>query len=125
MIRRPPRSTRTDTLFPYTTLFRSFLPGAQFDIERGLDGAPYRIDERVEHGGPHDPADRHGILRQRLGVVGAQDQEAEHERPDPHRDEENQFKPEHLPPRALGEFAAAAAGAEHPGDRKSTTLNTR
>src|SRR3546814_13889916 len=24
MIRRPPRSTRTDTLFPYTTLFRSF-----------------------------------------------------------------------------------------------------
>src|SRR3546814_8608176 len=29
MIRRPPRSTRTDTLFPYTTLFRSGdLPGA-------------------------------------------------------------------------------------------------
>src|SRR3546814_6498339 len=26
MIRRPPRSTRTDTLFPYTTLFRSPLP---------------------------------------------------------------------------------------------------
>src|SRR3546814_15728466 len=32
MIRRPPRSTRTDTLFPYTTLFRSYLavrPGAK------------------------------------------------------------------------------------------------
>src|SRR3546814_2160762 len=27
MIRRPPRSTRTDTLFPYTTLFRSLDPG--------------------------------------------------------------------------------------------------
>src|SRR3546814_19969295 len=27
MIRRPPRSTRTDTLFPYTTLFRSHGPG--------------------------------------------------------------------------------------------------
>src|SRR3546814_10839883 len=27
MIRRPPRSTRTDTLFPYTTLFRSGLNG--------------------------------------------------------------------------------------------------
>src|SRR3546814_4515398 len=27
MIRRPPRSTRTDTLFPYTTLFRSVLGG--------------------------------------------------------------------------------------------------
>src|SRR3546814_8643852 len=28
MIRRPPRSTRTDTLFPYTTLFRSFVLSA-------------------------------------------------------------------------------------------------
>src|SRR3546814_3900291 len=28
MIRRPPRSTRTDTLFPYTTLFRSLLSSA-------------------------------------------------------------------------------------------------
>src|SRR3546814_13595716 len=28
MIRRPPRSTRTDTLFPYTTLFRSLQPVA-------------------------------------------------------------------------------------------------
>src|SRR3546814_15064596 len=27
MIRRPPRSTRTDTLFPYTTLFRSIVLG--------------------------------------------------------------------------------------------------
>src|SRR3546814_9314849 len=34
MIRRPPRSTRTDTLFPYTTLFRSLdsLPGAGAEI---------------------------------------------------------------------------------------------
>src|SRR3546814_1566038 len=31
MIRRPPRSTRTDTLFPYTTLFRSPL----LPVERG------------------------------------------------------------------------------------------
>src|SRR3546814_15428117 len=29
MIRRPPRSTRTDTLFPYTTLFRSWLAPVQ------------------------------------------------------------------------------------------------
>src|SRR3546814_2411863 len=28
MIRRPPRSTRTDTLFPYTTLFRSTVPAS-------------------------------------------------------------------------------------------------
>src|SRR3546814_4529235 len=30
MIRRPPRSTRTDTLLPYTTLFRSFCPWPLF-----------------------------------------------------------------------------------------------
>src|SRR3546814_12416963 len=29
MIRRPPRSTRTDTLFPYTTLFRSAYSGGR------------------------------------------------------------------------------------------------
>src|SRR3546814_1753841 len=33
MIRRPPRSTRTDTLFPYTTLFRSTVAVAR-EIER-------------------------------------------------------------------------------------------
>src|SRR3546814_4741042 len=33
MIRRPPRSTRTDTLFPYTTLFRS-VHGAKADLNR-------------------------------------------------------------------------------------------
>src|SRR3546814_12707382 len=32
MIRRPPRSTRTDTLFPYTTLFRSVLLEPWFQI---------------------------------------------------------------------------------------------
>src|SRR3546814_15440970 len=32
MTRRPPRSTRTDTLFPYTTLFRSFIDAGQIDL---------------------------------------------------------------------------------------------
>src|SRR3546814_14010311 len=32
MIRRPPRSTRTDTLFPYTTLFRSLLEAMEASI---------------------------------------------------------------------------------------------
>src|SRR3546814_13477365 len=35
MLRRPPRSTRTDTLFPYTTLFRSMTKGLRdLDLER-------------------------------------------------------------------------------------------
>src|SRR3546814_10563837 len=33
MIRRPPRSTRTDTLFPYTTLFRSPVYGADPELK--------------------------------------------------------------------------------------------
>src|SRR3546814_5734240 len=40
MIRRPPRATRTDTLFPYTTLFRSRMPAA-------AEPAGYRIDDRL------------------------------------------------------------------------------
>src|SRR3546814_6107048 len=34
MIPRPPRSTRTDTLFPYTTLFRSTVLGFDFGLKR-------------------------------------------------------------------------------------------
>src|SRR3546814_1356279 len=48
MIRRPPRSTRTDTLFPYTTLFRS-------------------ARERRGVGHQHHPRARVHRLRQRLG----------------------------------------------------------
>src|SRR3546814_7854660 len=50
MIRRPPRSTRTDTLFPYTTLFRSALPpypaGAPIEVidESTLAGYVQRYD---------------------------------------------------------------------------------
>src|SRR3546814_5742890 len=37
MIRRPPRSTRTDTLFPYTTLFRSRRGRRQLRAEEAAD----------------------------------------------------------------------------------------
>src|SRR3546814_12915658 len=44
MIRRPPRSTRTDTLFPYTTLFRSRRPQIfRMRIRLCLDRAHERI----------------------------------------------------------------------------------
>src|SRR3546814_2762960 len=42
MIRRPPRSTRTDTLFPYTTLFRS---PPRLTRERAFWRSRCRIDE--------------------------------------------------------------------------------
>src|SRR3546814_9947377 len=60
MIRRPPRSTRTDTLFPYTTLFRSDagISAAAADARhRGVDlciaGVAVRAQQR---GGGHDHA---------------------------------------------------------------------
>src|SRR3546814_6489172 len=40
MIRRPPRSTRTDTLFPYTTLFRSYLLSGVYPLSGSLPPRP-------------------------------------------------------------------------------------
>src|SRR3546814_1419924 len=56
MIRRPPRSTRTDTLFPYTTLFRSvpqiihFLKVARSGWRQTIDSlSPPEIERSEEH----------------------------------------------------------------------------
>src|SRR3546814_9547290 len=52
MIRRPPRSTRTDTLFPYTTLFRSADAGADGvaallpDVDVALDARAQALGQR-------------------------------------------------------------------------------
>src|SRR3546814_8105659 len=51
MIRRPPRSTRTDTLCPYTTLFRS-----PFHEDAEIGAAHVR-----EQGGQHQDVQRHRI----------------------------------------------------------------
>src|SRR3546814_13585066 len=56
MIRRPPRSTRTNTLFPYTTLFRSYPgdPGERFLVRNVV--AAVRFSDAVEAiqvGQPH------------------------------------------------------------------------
>src|SRR3546814_7156981 len=49
MIRRPPRSTRTDTLFPYTTLFRSGW-GAKLFGRRWIHWhAPYHLNYFTRH----------------------------------------------------------------------------
>src|SRR3546814_4902299 len=52
MIRRPPRSTRTDTLFPYTTLFRSrqkivMQLGNRLRIEGYFEKHPEIADEQI------------------------------------------------------------------------------
>src|SRR3546814_18902594 len=52
MIRRPPRSTRTDTLFPYTTLFRSSVGAQPSDrVARFLDAAG--VQERAARNNPN------------------------------------------------------------------------
>src|SRR3546814_8136859 len=52
MIRRPPRSTRTDTLFPYTTLFRS-VPAAAAGPPSARPGrrrcGPWNVTEGDQH----------------------------------------------------------------------------
>src|SRR3546814_1989592 len=67
MIRRPPRSTRTDTLLPYTTLFRSVHPVAQ---GRHQPDPRCAIDarQRVARIAPVDVADRHPVDI-RMGAV--------------------------------------------------------
>src|SRR3546814_12243729 len=48
MLRRPPRSTRTDTLFPYTTLFRSVLTACLGGIIRAILAGQPSIIMRLE-----------------------------------------------------------------------------
>src|SRR3546814_2817242 len=63
MIRRPPRSTRTDTLFPYTTLFRSERAMASFrpaDVNQILAARGAILSPKVR-----EPRGNHA----RLGIV--------------------------------------------------------
>src|SRR3546814_9529967 len=82
MIRRPPRSTRTDTLFPCTTLFRSRLGLARHIIAEGTE--PFRGLESdhviMEHRfhqlaatrqRPQNPGGRPGGVEEKTDPVGA------------------------------------------------------
>src|SRR3546814_4104619 len=52
MIRRPPRSTRTDTLFPYTTLFRSAIEHAHLSRDQAfLAGQLESLSEDIIYSG--------------------------------------------------------------------------
>src|SRR3546814_5207234 len=77
MIRRPPRSTRTDTLFPYTTLFRAYRravgsrrlgrhwPRGGLDREHGGAGCRRRLPRIVDL----HPARRHADGLRPAGVT--------------------------------------------------------
>src|SRR3546814_11360529 len=65
MIRRPPRSTRTDTLFPYTTLFRSPLSPGFLEALRALSLLP-----REFPGGAISAASMHEKCGMRSGKLG-------------------------------------------------------
>src|SRR3546814_1370773 len=70
MIRRPPRSTLTDTLFPYTTLFRSGLVG----LDLRVAGVVQLAGEHLLFLGPHRlssvSAPRHAALEAIVDAVG-------------------------------------------------------
>src|SRR3546814_10838491 len=76
MIRRPPRSTRADTLFPYTTLFRS-----------GRFRTQGNRDRRNRNAGPDGPA--RGIWRGATAEGRAHQRLAAHDDPDRGRWEEH------------------------------------
>src|SRR3546814_1780935 len=113
MTRRPPRSTRTDTLFPYTTLFRS--PGlggplvvqhdAHAGVQEGQLAQPVlqRREVELDHG--------EGLLRRLEGDLGPRLGGRPDDRPVGFRD----AMPE--PHEVLGAVA--------PEDRTSTRLNSR
>src|SRR3546814_5370422 len=72
MIRRPPRSTRTDTLFPYTTLFRSRKAAectGQVE-QRSADAADHHPAEHADQ--QHD-AEEYAAIDQRLTLEDALD----------------------------------------------------
>src|SRR3546814_13871881 len=77
MIRRPPRSTRTDTLFPYTTLFRSESNAGAYD-----QGDAIIWRQRQNGGKGHQPEacdDRYPHI---IIMMSARDEPSSEKRPD-------------------------------------------
>src|SRR3546814_14404012 len=70
MIRRPPRSTRTDTLFPYTTLFRSAHGGIADAVCADIARADPELS-RAERRGAELAVQPHRIVRANFGAEAA------------------------------------------------------
>src|SRR3546814_20314436 len=51
MIQRPPRANRTDTLFPYTTLFRSELGQGRYDVRMATEEEARAMDALIRYAG--------------------------------------------------------------------------
>src|SRR3546814_8078403 len=66
MIRRPPRSTRTDTLFPYTTLFRSWRHNRRRNSQEHDEDADQRHIEHDQHGIADEHAGNHAPEEMRV-----------------------------------------------------------
>src|SRR3546814_15184938 len=69
MIRRPPRSTRTDTLFPYTTLFRSYIDIYGHTDSSGSDSYNQGLSER-RAASVADYLGTRGVQRARVATMG-------------------------------------------------------
>src|SRR3546814_13140372 len=80
MIRRPPRSTRTDTLFPYTTLFRSVKHTRPYAATYWLRVPSIKLEEcrygSTCHPRPPRRADGRGARRRYLGRRPEQDRKS-------------------------------------------------
>src|SRR3546814_4436146 len=135
MLRRPPRSTRTDTLFPYTTLFRSHQrrrerPRLRGEVAAAKDAHAaflqhLALDGLLQRFARLDEAGQGGVAVRRPAGVAAEQQAAAVGDGDDHR---------RIGARVVFEFAARAP-AEPAGaavfergaadtDRKSTRLNS-
>src|SRR3546814_2985512 len=114
MIRRPPRSTRTDTLFPYTTLFRSLQREAtaldRDDLHASLDLQQRRKQHNDEALAFNAEIARHKQAIEAVNVVkqqyAANCADRAYRRAD------------------FTQLAPDAQAAMHAGDRKSTRLNS-
>src|SRR3546814_1276050 len=76
MIRRPPRSTRTDTLFPYTTLFRSSRPSPR-RRGSGRGGTGSTAPPRPPRRGPPRPPRSNGPSRGISGIRRSEEHTSE------------------------------------------------
>src|SRR3546814_11049336 len=80
MIRRPPRSTRTDTLFPYTTLFRSEEDGDEQDRDRADLALDFLGQLAARHTGAEDEAAEHRVDSRGVHDEGAEREEYQYDR---------------------------------------------